>query len=59
MKVSVQGFRDLARGLDKFDWDINAAAADAKFVALLESPELEEASNTVETYLSEKCGIAA
>jgi len=59
MKISVQGFRDLAPGLEKFDWDINAAAADPQFLALLESPELEEASSTVETYLTEKCGIAA
>lgn len=59
LKVSVQGFRDLAKGLEKFDWDINAAAVDPEFLALLESPEVEEASSTVETYLTEKCGLAA
>jgi len=59
LKVSVQGFRDLATGLEKYDWDINAAAADPKFAALLESAEQEKASTSVESYLSEKCGIAS
>ena len=56
---NVQGFRDLAAALEEFDWDINTATADPDVLALLESSELEEASSTVETYLSEKCGIAA
>jgi len=59
LKLNVQGFRDLAAGLEKFDWDINAAGADPEFLALLENLELEDASTKVESYLSEKCGIAS
>lgn len=59
LKVSVQGFRDLKTGLEKFNWDITAAGADPKFLALLQSPELDKASTTLTTYLSDKCGIAS
>jgi len=57
--VSVQGFRDLAAGLEKFDWDLEAASADPDFLALMEGTEADAASARLETYLLEKCGIAS
>jgi len=59
VKVTVQGFRDIATGLKKFNWDLSAASADPDFAALLASPEQDEASTKLGSYLSEKCGIAA
>jgi len=58
LKKSVQNFRDIAAALEKFNWDFDAAIADPEVVTLLESPEFADASDAVESYLSDKCGIA-
>lgn len=51
-------YEDLQVGLEKYGWDINAMAADPEYAALLQSEEVETNGNELDTYLSDKCGIA-
>ncbi len=57
--TNIQGFRDIAAGLKKFDWDFAAASADPAISALLENPDLQANSDKLDAYLSDKCGIAS
>ena len=59
INTSIDGFKQLRAGLEKFNWDFDAAAADPEFAALMENEDLETNGTEIDEYLAEKCGIEA
>jgi|JI10StandDraft_1071094.scaffolds.fasta_scaffold705458_2 hypothetical protein len=56
--TSIDGFQQLQTQLKKYNFDLAAAEADPEVLALLQNEELEANGDALDTYLSDKCGIA-
>ncbi len=59
VKTVNDGQEELAKVFEDNNYDITAVIADEKFIALTEDEEITDASDELDQYLDDKCGIAS